>query len=164
MQPISWFRGAGGEMVRIYVSPLSYLSAIPIAVLVLVIAAGLGAMGENGIYLSAPTLFFFYVLAIMRVAIPASRGKLDPSNDFGELLSYSCRYVAVTLAGMVPVVAAVAAIVRFGGDKLASGGVSDPIEPHRRRLPRNRSAPAYDRRRVSTDTFASGRTSTRLAG
>jgi len=127
MQPISWFRGAGGEMVRIYVSPLSYLSAIPIAVLVMVITAGLGAMGKNGVYLAAPALFFFYVLVIMRIAVPASRGKLDPSNDFGELFSYSCRYAAVTLAWMIPVVAAVAAIFRFGGSMLPAGGFPNPL-------------------------------------
>lgn len=121
MYQISWFRGAGGEMVRIYVSPLSYLSAIPIAALALILAAGLGAMGESAIYLSSPVLYFFYVLVVMRIAVPASRGKLDPSSDFGELFVYSLRYVAVTLAWMIPLIATGAATVKLGGDKLAVG-------------------------------------------
>lgn len=106
--------------MRIYVSPLSYLSAIPIAVVVLVLAAALGAMGDGGRYLSLPVFFFFYVLAVMRIAVPVSRGKMDPSSDWGELLSYSLRYAAVTLAWLIPVVAAVAAIFKFGGGNLAA--------------------------------------------
>lgn len=123
---ISWFRGAGGEMVRIYVSPLSYLSAIPIAALAMALTAGFGAMGEPGIYFAVPALFFLYVLAIMRIAVPASRGKLDPSNDFGELFTYACRYAAVTLAWLIPVVAAIAAIVR-SGKIIPAAGFLNPL-------------------------------------
>lgn len=101
-------------MLRVYVSPFSYLSALPIMLAVMAITAVTGAMGENGIFIGAPVLFFFYIVVIMRIAIPASSGKLTPTNDIGELLSYSCRYAAVTLAWTVPLAAAVFILLKYG--------------------------------------------------
>ncbi len=102
MQTVSKFRGTCGEVVSRYVSPLSYVSALPIAIGLLLINWICSHFGEFRGYLTLPITSAFTVIATMRFAIPASRGDMEPSNEPGEILAYSGRYLLLNSAWFLP--------------------------------------------------------------
>jgi len=102
MQAVSKFRGTCGEVVSRYVSPLSYVSALPIAIGLLLINWICSHFGEFRVYLTLPISCAFTVIATMRFAIPASRGDMEPSNELGEILAYSGRYLLLNSAWFLP--------------------------------------------------------------
>jgi tetratricopeptide (TPR) repeat protein len=102
MAPISRFRGTGGEIVRGYISPFTYFSALPFAIIMLLLGLGIDQFTEYRKILTLPVLYAFSTAVTMRFAIPASRGDSEPSNDINEIFAYSGRYLILTLAWYIP--------------------------------------------------------------
>jgi hypothetical protein len=102
MQPVSKFRGTSGEVVSQFVSPMTYVSALPIAIGLLLLNWICGHFGAYRDYLSLPITSGFLALAIMRFAIPASRGEMEPSNEPGEIMAYAGRYLLLNIAWYIP--------------------------------------------------------------
>jgi hypothetical protein len=102
MQPVSKFRGTSGEVVSTYVSPMTYVSALPIALGILLLNWLCGHFGAYRIYLWLPIMSAFIAMAAMRVAIPASRGDMEPTNNVGEILAYTGRYLLLNLVWYIP--------------------------------------------------------------
>lgn len=102
MQPVSKFRGTSGEIVRGYISPFTYFSALPIAIGLLLLEWLSNKFGNYGSYILFILSFVFISMATFRFALPTSRGESEPSDDLGEILVYSARYVLLNILWFVP--------------------------------------------------------------
>lgn len=102
MQPVSTFRGTCGEVVSQYISPMTFVPALPIAAGIL-ISGWVGRLfGGFGSYVSLVLICVLASVAIMRFALPSSRGDMEPSNDFGEISVYVGRFLLLNLTWFVP--------------------------------------------------------------
>lgn len=102
MQPVSTFRGSSGEVVSEFVSPMTYASALPVALGLMILGWICNYFGVYRIYLSVPIMSVFVTLATMRFAVPASRGDMEPTNELGEIAVYTGRYLLLNLAWLIP--------------------------------------------------------------
>jgi tetratricopeptide (TPR) repeat protein len=102
MQPVSTFRGSSGEVASDYVSPFTYVSALPVALGLLLLGWISNYFGEYRSYISLPIMSVFVSMATMRFAIPASRGDMEPTNDLAEIISSTGRYLLLNLAWYIP--------------------------------------------------------------
>jgi len=81
---------------------MTYVSALPIAVGILLINWLCGHLGTYRIYVWLPVLSVFVTMATMRVAIPASRVDMEPTNNLGEILAYTGRYLLLNIVWFIP--------------------------------------------------------------
>jgi hypothetical protein len=102
MQPVSKFRGSSGEVVSGYISPHSYVSALPVALILLILGWVFDLFGEYRTYISLPVTTLFFSMVTMRFALPASRGDMEPSNEPGDILTHAGRYFLLNLVWYIP--------------------------------------------------------------
>lgn len=102
MQPVSIFRGSSGEVVSEFVSPMTYAAALPVVLGVLILGWICDHLGGFRTYVSMPILYIFVSMATMRIALPASRGDIEPTNEPGEIITYTGRYLLLNLVWFIP--------------------------------------------------------------
>lgn len=102
MHPVSKFRGTSGEVVTQFISPMTYVSALPIVAGMLILSWVCGYFGTYRTYISTFFMSVFLIMATMRHAIPASRGDMEPTNDLGEIVTYTGRNLLLNAAWFIP--------------------------------------------------------------
>jgi len=107
MQKVSRFRGIAGEVTCQFMSPGTWLSALPVLIVFALLWLSTGNLGEHAGFIALPVFFIAYTMIAAHFALPALQGEFNSgffngSGSGGKLWFLTGRYLALALVCALP--------------------------------------------------------------